>query len=138
MVASVTRKTEFCGFSWICRPLWSPWGRTNSEDLCNLNVCFEFLSHWCLLATLWPFQNDPWCQLNSLDCQKLYRSVFCSERINKFKVNHKFYMSNWKKSASFRPQWRGGISGHNNVRLSKVVKTPQDTPKLISNRYFGF
>ena len=28
-----------------------------------------------------------------------------SKKMRKPKVNHKFYKLNWKKSASFRPQW---------------------------------
>ena len=32
---------------------------------------------------------------------------------------------------------RGALLGPNNVRLSKVVKTPQDAQNLISNKYFG-
>ena len=31
----------------------------------------------------------------------------------------------------------GALLGPNNVRLSKVVKTPQIAPKLISIKYFG-
>ena len=31
---------------------------------------------------------------------------------------------------------RGALLGPKNVRLSKVVKTPQDAQNLISNKYF--
>ena len=31
--------------------------------------------------------------------------------------------------------WGGAVLGPNNVKLYKVIKTPQDYPKMISNEY---